>query len=86
MANTGLGQFITKTTLLGGTAWGLSRLVKVTKIIPVITSQFKNVAEIIELAAGGAGTLGEAFVVAGAFAGTALPTLLAVTAEFLCFF
>lgn len=80
MANTGLGQFITKTTLLGGTAWGLSSLVKVTKIIPVITSQFKNVAEMISLAAGGAGTLGEAFVAVGGFAGTALPILLAVSA------
>ena len=80
MANTGLGQFITKTTLLGGTAWGLSSLVKVTKIIPVITSQFKNVAEMIALAAGGAGTLGEAFVAVGGFAGTALPILLAVSA------
>lgn len=80
LANTGLGQFITKTTLLGGTAWGLSSLVKVTKIIPVITSQFKNVAEMISLAAGGAGTLGEAFVAVGGFAGTALPILLAVSA------
>lgn len=80
LANTGLGQFITKTTLLGGTAWGLSSLVKVTKIIPVITSQFKNVAEMIALAAGGAGTLGEAFVAVGGFAGTALPILLAVSA------
>ena len=80
LANTGLGQFITKTTLLGGTAWGLSSLVKVTKIIPVITSQFKNVVEMISLAAGGAGTLGEAFVAVGGFAGTALPILLAVSA------
>lgn len=80
LANTGLGQFITKTTLLGGTAWGLTSLVKVTKIIPVITSQFKNVAEMIALAAGGAGTLGEAFAAVGGFAGTALPILLAVSA------
>lgn len=80
LANTGLGQFITKTTLLGGTAWGLTSLVKVTKIITVITSQFKNVAEMISLAAGGAGTLGEAFVAVGGFAGTALPILLAVSA------
>ena len=80
LTDTGLGQFIAKTALLGGTAWGLSSLVKVTKIIPVITSQFKNVAEMISLAAGGAGTLGEAFVAVGGFAGTALPILLAVSA------
>ena len=86
LANTGLGQFITKTTLLGGTAWGLSSLVKVTKIIPVITSQFKNVAEMISLAAGGAGTLGEAFVAVGGFAGTALPILLAVSAALVSIF
>ena len=86
LANTGLGQFITKTTLLGGTAWGLSSLVRVTKIIPVITSQFKNVAEMISLAAGGAGTLGEAFVAVGGFAGTALPILLAVSAALVSIF
>ncbi len=86
LANTGLGQFIAKTALLGGTAWGLSSLVKVTKIIPVITSQFKNFAEMISLAAGGAGTLGEAFVAVGGFAGTALPILLAVSAALVSIF
>ena len=80
LANTDIGVLVTKIGLLAGAGWGLSSLIQVSKIIPVITSQFKNVAEMISLAAGGAGTLGEAFVAVGGFAGTALPILLAVSA------
>lgn len=85
LANTGLGQFITKTTLLGGTAWGLSSLVKVTKIIPVITSQFKNLASVMGMIGNPAvvssiGGIGTALSTVGGFAGVALPVLLAVGA------
>lgn len=85
LANTGLGQFITKTALLGGTAWGLSSLVKVTKIIPVITSQFKNLASVMGMISNPAvvssiGGIGTALSTVGGFAGVALPVLLAVGA------
>ena len=85
LADTGLGQFITKTALLGGTAWGLSSLVKVTKIIPVITSQFKNLASVIGMISNPAvissiGGIGTALSTVGGFAGVALPMLLGISA------
>ena len=85
LADTGLGQFITKTALLGGTAWGLSSLVKVTKIIPVITSQFKNLASVIGMISNPAvissiGGIGTALSTVGGFAGVALPLLLGISA------
>ena len=85
LADTGLGQFITKTTLLGGTVWGLGSLVKVAKIIPVITSQFKNLASVIGMISNPAvvssiGGIGTALSTVGGFAGVALPVLLAVGA------
>ena len=85
LADTGLGQFITKTALLGGTAWGLSSLVRVTKIIPVITSQFKNLASVMGMISNPAvvssiGGIGTALSTVGGFAGVALPVLLAVGA------
>lgn len=85
LADTGLGQFIAKTALLGGTAWGLSSLVKVTKIIPVITSQFKNLASVIGMISNPAvissiGGIGTALSTVGGFAGVALPMLLGISA------
>lgn len=85
MADTGLGQFITKTALLGGTAWGLSSLVRVAKIIPAITSQFKNLASVMGMIGNPAvvssiGGIGTALSTVGGFAGVALPVLLAVGA------
>lgn len=85
LADTGLGQFITKTALLGGTAWGLSSLVRVTKIIPAITSQFKNLASVMGMIGNPAvvssiGGIGTALSTVGGFAGVALPVLLAVGA------
>ena len=85
LANTGLGQFITKTALLGGTAWGLSSLVRVAKIIPAITLQFKNLASVMGMIGNPAvvssiGDIGTALSTVGGFAGVALPVLLAVGA------
>ena len=85
LTDTGLGQFIAKTALLGGTAWGLSSLVKVTKIIPVITSQFKNLASVIGMISNPAvissiGGIGTALSTVGGFAGVALPMLLGISA------
>ena len=85
LADTGLGQFITKTALLGGTAWGLSSLIQVSKIIPVITSQFKNLASVIGMISNPAvvssiGGIGTALSTVGGFAGVALPMLLGISA------
>lgn len=80
LANTDIGQLITKVTLLGGLSWGLTSLLHVTKLIPAVVGQFKNLGEVIALAAGGAGTFGEAIVAVGGAASVALPILLAISA------
>ena len=80
LANTDIGQLITKVTLLGGLSWGATSLLHVTKLIPTVVGQFKNLGEAIALAAGGAGTFGEAIVAVGGAASVALPILLAISA------
>lgn len=80
LANTDIGQLITKITLLGGLSWGATSLLHVTKLIPAVVGQFKNLGEVIALAAGGAGTFGEAIVAVGGAASVALPILLAISA------
>lgn len=84
-ANTGLGTFITKVGLLAGAGWGLSSLLKVTHIIPVITSQFSNLATVIGMIGNPAvvssiGGIGTALSAVGGFAGIALPALLGISA------
>lgn len=80
LANTDIGQLITKVTLLGGLSWGATSLLHVTKLIPAVIGQFKNLGEAITLVAGGAGTFGEAIVAVGGAASVALPILLAISA------
>lgn len=85
VANTGLGTFITKVGLLAGTGWGLSSLLEVTKIVPVITSQFSNLATVIGMICNPAvvssiGGIGTALSAVGGFAGIALPALLGISA------
>lgn len=85
VANTGLGTFITKVGLLAGTGWGLSSLLKVTHIIPVITSQFSNLVTVIGMIGNPAvvssiGGIGTALSAVGGFAGIALPALLGISA------
>lgn len=80
LANTGVGQFITKVGLLGGTSWGLSSLLKVSNLIPTITKQFSDFGAVISLVAEGSGTFGEAIAAAGGAASVALPIFLAVSA------
>lgn len=85
VANTGLGTFITKVGLLAGTGWGLSSLLKVTKIVPVITSQFSNLATVIGMIGNPAvvssiGGIGTALSAVGGVAGIALPALLGISA------
>ena len=80
LANTGVGQLVTKIGLLGGSAWGLSSLVHVSKILPTIIAQFKNFGAVLSLVAKGSSTFGAAISAAGGLASVALPTFLAVSA------
>lgn len=80
LANTGVGQLVTKIGLLGGSAWGLSSLVHVSKILPTIITQFKNFGSVLSLVAKGSSTFGAAISAAGGLASVALPTFLAVSA------
>lgn len=80
LANTGVGQLVTKIGLLGGSAWGLSSLVHVSKILPTIITQFKNFGAVLSLVSEGSSTFGAAISAAGGLASVALPTFLAVSA------
>lgn len=80
MANTGVGQLVTKIGLLGGSAWGISSLVHVSKILPTIITQFKNFGAVLSLVTKGSSTFGAAISAAGGLASVALPTFLAVSA------
>ena len=80
LANTGVGQLVTKIGLLGGSAWGISSLVHVSKILPTIITQFKNFGAVLSLVAKGSSTFGAAISAAGGLASVALPTFLAVSA------
>ena len=80
LANTDIGQLITKVTLLGGLSWGLTSLVKVSKLIPIITRQFSDFGAVLSLVAEGSGSFGAAIGAAGGAASVALPILLAISA------
>ena len=80
LANTDIGQLITKVALLGGLSWGFTSLVKVSKLIPIITRQFSDFGAVLSLVAEGSGSFGEAIEAAGGAAGVALPILLAISA------
>ena len=80
LANTDIGQLITKVTLLGGLSWGLTSLVKVSKLIPIITRQFSDFGAVLSLVAEGSGSFGAAIGAAGGAAAVALPILLAISA------
>lgn len=80
LANTGIGQLVTKIGLLAGTGWGLSSLIHVSKIIQVIVGQFKNFGAVLSLVAEGSGTFGAALSAAGGAGAVALPIFLAVSA------
>lgn len=80
LANTDIGQLITKVTLLGGLSWGLTSLVKVSKLIPIISRQFSDFGAVLSLVAEGSGSFGAAIGAAGGAAAVALPILLAISA------
>ena len=65
---------------MAGTGWGISSLVKVSKLIPIITKQFSDFGAVLSLVAEGSGSFGAAIEVAGGAASVALPILLAVSA------
>lgn len=66
--------------MLGGLSWGLTSLVKVSKLIPIITRQFSDFGAVLSLVAEGSGSFGAAIGAAGGAAAVALPMLLAVSA------
>lgn len=80
LANTDIGVLVTKIGLLAGAGWGLSNLIQVSKIIPVIVGQFKNFGAVLSLVAEGSGTFGAALSAAGGAGAVALPIFLAVSA------
>lgn len=80
LANTDIGQLITKVTLLGGLSWGATSLLHVTKLIPTVVGQFKNLGAVISAVSSGTSTFGAAIGAAGGAASVALPILLAVSA------
>lgn len=65
---------------MAGTGWGISSLIHVSKIIPVIVGQFKNFGAVLSLVAEGSGTFGAALSAAGGAGAVALPIFLAVSA------
>lgn len=85
LANSDIGQLVTKVGLLAGTGWGLSSLLNVSKLIPIIASQFSNLATVMGMIGNPAvvssiGGIGTALSTVGGFASVALPVLLAVSA------
>lgn len=80
LANTDIGVLVTKIGLLAGAGWGLSSLIQVSKIIPVIVGQLQNFGAVLSLVAEGSGTFGAALSAAGGAGAVALPIFLAVSA------
>ena len=80
LANTDIGQLITKVTLLGGLSWGATSLLHVTKLIPAVVGQFKNLGAVISAVSSGTSTFGASIGAAGGAASVALPILLAISA------
>lgn len=80
LANTDIGQLITKVTLLGGLSWGATSLLHVTKLIPTVVGQFKSLGTVISAVSSGTSTFGAAIGEAGGAAAVALPILLAISA------
>ena len=80
LANTDIGQLITKVTLLGGLSWGATSLLHVTKLIPAVVGQFKNLGAVISAVSSGTSTFGAAIGAAGGAAAVSLPILLAISA------
>lgn len=80
LANTDIGQLITKVTLLGGLSWGATSLLHVTKLIPTVVGQFKSLGTVISAVSSGTSTFGAAIGAVGGAASVALPILLAISA------
>lgn len=79
LANTDLGQVISKILLLTGVSWGAKSLLDATKIFTVAISQFKEMGAAISLL-GNAKSIGDIFTVIGMSGGAALPILLGISA------
>ena len=87
-ADTGLGQYITKITLLTGIGWGFTSLAKASKVIPTIVGQVKSLGEAVQLAFGagsGFSELGETIGAVGGLSSMALPVIAGISVAILGF-
>jgi TP901 family phage tail tape measure protein len=77
-----IGNIISKILLITGTVWGGTQLLKVSKIIPVVISQFKVLADVAGAAgaAGGIKSLADAFAALQLASGATLPIILGIAA------
>lgn len=57
-----IGNIISKILLITGTAWGGASLLNVSKILPVVSSQFKKFSEVMKLTENGAMNLKQAWI------------------------
>ena len=75
-----MGNVISRVLILTGLGWGGTQLLSISKLIPVVVSQFKNFAAAVSLAAAGTTSFGGAVAAAGGFASVSLPIILAMSA------
>lgn len=82
LANTDIGTFVTQLLLLTSVGWGASELLKISKILPTIVSQFSILTEVGKAAsaAGGIKSISDIFAAIELSAGAALPTILVLSA------
>lgn len=81
IANTDLGRVVTQVLLFSTATWGLSELVKVSRILPIIVGQFTNLGAIAGAAgaAGGITSMADAAAAASlVLEGSLLPVILGV--------
>lgn len=82
LANTDIGTFVAQLLLLTSVGWGASELLKISKILPTIVSQFSILTEVGKAAsaAGGIKSVSDIFAAIELSAGAALPTILVLSA------
>lgn len=80
LADTGMGRVVTETLAFAGVGFGVSQLLTVTKIMPVLSAQFTNFAGIALTTSTGVLSMSQAMEMFGGVSQWILPVLLAVGA------
>lgn len=82
LADTGIGRVVTETLAFAGVGFGVSQLLTVTKILPVLRAQFTDLFTVLMTPhiTGGVYGMGDALTAVGGAGKIALPVLLAVGA------